>query len=75
MGQIFEGLVHPLKVVKIKNPFGIFQTYTQIPQEWGRFFLDALASLETTHVSQSVSKPQFRKSHKASASNQPEVNQ
>ena len=28
-------------------------------------FLDALASLETTQVSQSVGKPQFRQSHNA----------
>ena len=32
---------------------------------WGQF-LDALASLETTQVGQSVSQPQFRKSHRAS---------
>ena len=24
--QIFDGLVHPLKLVQIKNPFGILQT-------------------------------------------------
>ena len=34
MGQIFDSLVHPQKVVKIKNPFGILQTNSQIPQEW-----------------------------------------
>ena len=39
MGQIFEGHVHPLKVVKIKNPFGILQTNTQIPQDWVGFIL------------------------------------
>ena len=38
MGQIFEGHVHPLKVVKIKNPFGILQTNTPIPQYWVGFF-------------------------------------
>ena len=32
--QIFEGLVHPPKLVKIKNPFGILQTNPQIPWEW-----------------------------------------
>ena len=36
-GQIFGGLVHPLKVVEIKNPFGIFQPTTQIPREWVGF--------------------------------------
>ena len=36
-GQIFGGLVHPLKVVEIKNPFGIFQPTTQIPPEWVGF--------------------------------------
>ena len=36
--QIFNGLVHPLKVVKIKNPFGILQTNTQIPQDWVGLF-------------------------------------
>ena len=39
MGQIFEGHVHPLKVVKIKNPFGILQTNTPIPQYWVGFFI------------------------------------
>ena len=34
IGQIFDSLVHPLKVVKIKNPFGILQTNPQIPREW-----------------------------------------
>ena len=34
----FNGLVHPLKVVKIKNPFGILQTNTQIPQVWVGLF-------------------------------------
>ena len=26
--------MHPLKLVKIKNPFGILQTNPQIPREW-----------------------------------------
>ena len=29
--------MHPLKVVEIKNPFGIFQPNTQIPREWVGF--------------------------------------
>ena len=29
--------MHPLKVVEIKNPFGIFQPTTQIPREWVGF--------------------------------------
>ena len=32
--QIFDGLVHPLKLVQIKNPFGIPQTNPQITREW-----------------------------------------
>ena len=36
--QIFNGLVHPLKVAKIKSPFGILQTNTQIPQDWVGLF-------------------------------------
>ena len=31
--------MHPLKLVEIKNPFGILQPTTQIPQEWVGFFL------------------------------------
>ena len=34
VSQIFDGLVHPLKLVQIKNPFGILQTNPQIPREW-----------------------------------------
>ena len=37
-GEIFEGLVHPLKVVKIKNPLGILQSTSQIPQKRVGFF-------------------------------------
>ena len=37
-GEIFEGLVHPLKVVKIKNPLGILQSTAQIPQKRVGFF-------------------------------------
>ena len=32
-GEIFEGLVHPLKVVKIKNPFGFLQSSPKILAE------------------------------------------
>ena len=39
MGQIFDSLVHALKLVKIKNPIRILQTNPQIPQEWvGPFY-------------------------------------
>ena len=31
--------MHPLKLVEIKNPFGILQPTTQIPREWVGFFL------------------------------------
>ena len=34
VSQIFDGLVHPLKLVQIKNPFGILQINPQIPREW-----------------------------------------
>ena len=34
VGQIFDGHVHPLKVVQIKNPLWILQTDPQIPWEW-----------------------------------------
>ena len=34
VSQIFDSLVHPLKLVQIKNPFRIFPTNPQIPQEW-----------------------------------------
>ena len=37
-GQIFDSLVHPLKLVQIKNPFGILQTNPQIPQKWVGLF-------------------------------------
>ena len=30
--------MHPLKLVEIKNPFGILQPTTQIPREWVGFF-------------------------------------
>ena len=37
--QIFDGLVHHLKLAQIKNPFGILQTNPQIPQKWvGPFY-------------------------------------
>ena len=31
--------MHPLKVVEIKNPFGILQPTTQIPRDWVGIFL------------------------------------
>ena len=34
VGQIFDGHVHPFKLVQIKNPFGILPTNPQIPWEW-----------------------------------------
>ena len=34
VSQIFDSLVHPLKLVQIKNPFGILPTNPQIPWEW-----------------------------------------
>ena len=36
--MIFNGHVHPLKLVQIKNPFGFLQPTTQIPQEWAGFY-------------------------------------
>ena len=34
VSQIFDGLVHPLKLVQIKNAFGILPTNLQKQQEW-----------------------------------------
>ena len=34
VSQIFDSLVHPLKLVKIKNPFRILLTDSQLPQNW-----------------------------------------
>ena len=34
VSQTFDGLVHPLKFVQIKNPFGILSINPQIPQKW-----------------------------------------
>ena len=34
VSQIFDGLVHLLKLVEIKNHFGILQINPQIPREW-----------------------------------------
>ena len=39
MGQISDSLVHPLKLVKIKNPFGIHYTNTQNTTGMGCAFL------------------------------------
>ena len=37
-GQIFDSHVHPLKLVHIKNPFGILPINPQIPWEWVGLF-------------------------------------
>ena len=34
VSQIFDSLVHPLKLVQIKNPFGILPNNPQIPWVW-----------------------------------------
>ena len=38
ISQIFDGLVLPLKVAKIKHPFGILQSKAQIQQDLIGFF-------------------------------------
>ena len=40
VSQIFDSLVHPLKLVKIKNPFRILLTDPQLPQIWVVFYFE-----------------------------------
>ena len=56
--------MHPLKVVEIKNPFGIFQPTTQIPQEWvgfifflkNMFWWDTLAYMERLYTTKMANR-------------------
>ena len=64
-GQIFDSLVHPLKLVQIKNPFGILQTNPQIPQKWvGLFYFqknmfcwDTLMNIGNVTLGRRIIKP------------------
>ena len=38
ISQIFDGLLHPYKVVKIKHPFGMLQSNIQVLQDLVGFF-------------------------------------